>query len=213
MDNRIVSKIDLINDSLANLLGISFGKSSSPSYPLAVSVAQGAKKYEELALGGNTVHMAIFEKSRDGAARAMSLLQYISDWKSTQIYGGGKLLQNYYRISEVLRCYLAATACDDRRAHCYMVIDDPAFTPPRVTGFSLTFDPNYETRKLLVDRYIFPCALLNQHISHKPVEHPSDLVHQIQAAAVSESCDICPFFDSKEYKKVGERVEVYHTNT
>ncbi len=210
MGNEIVPKIDLIKDSLANLLGVSFGKSSSPSYPLAVSVAQGAKMYEELVIGSNTVHLAVFDKTRDGAARAMSLLLYISEWKSTQIYGGGKLMQNYYRVSEVLRCYLAATACDDRRAHCHMVIDDPLKKQPTVTGFSVVFDSNYETKEYIVDRYIFPCSLLNQHISHQPSEHPSDLVHQIQAAAVSESCDLCPYFDPKEYKKVGEKVTVYH---
>lgn len=212
MGLEIVPTIDLIKDSLANLLGVSFGKSSSPSYPLAVSVAQGAKMYEELKLGSNIVHMAIFEKNRDGAARAMSLLQYISEWKATQIYGGGKLLQNYYRISEVLRCYLAATACDDRRAHCHKVIDDPHYKPPRVTGFTVSFEPNYETRKVIVDRYIFPCSLLNQHISHKPIEHPSNPIHQIQAAAVNESCDICPYFNPSEYCKIGEKVEEYFTS-
>lgn len=205
MSNSIVPKIDLIKDSLANLLGVSFGKSSSPSYPLAVSVAQGAKKYEELVLGGNTVHMAIFEKSRDGAARAMSLLQYISDWKSTQIYGGGKLMQNYYRVSEVLRCYLAATACDDRRAHCHMVIDDPYYVPKRVVGIRVTFDPYQEPEEVRTDRYIFPCSLLHQHFHHKTSEHPSDPKHQIQAEAISVSYDLCPFFNPDEYEKIGQK--------
>jgi len=209
MANEIVPKIDLIKDSLANLLGVSFGKSSSPSYPLAISVAQGAKMYEELVLGSNTVHMAVFDKTRDGAARAMSLLLYISEWKSTQIYGGGKLLQNYYRISEVLRCYLEATACEDKRAHCHMVIDDPYHVAPHVVGYRIVTDPHYEPKEVRVDRYIFPCALLHQNFSHKSSEHPSGLTQQIQAEAISVSCDLCPYFDPKEYKKVGEKVTVY----
>lgn len=209
MANDIIPKIDLIKDSLANLLGISFGKSSSPSYPLAISVAQGAKMYEELILGSNTVHMAIFDKSRDGAARAMSLLLYISEWKSTQIYGGGKLLQNYYRISEVLRCYLSATACEDRRAHCHMVIDDPYQKTPHIVGYKVMLDPYYEPKEIRVDRYIFPCSLLHQNFSGKTSEHPSGPAQQIQAEAISVSCDICPYFNSKEYVKIGEKVTTY----
>lgn len=207
MADDLVPKIDLIKDSMTYLLTVSFGKSSSPSYPLAVSVAKGADKYDELKLAGNTVHLVAFNKSRDGAARATSLLLYIAEWKSTQIYGGGKLLQDYYRISEVLRCYLTATACEDWQAHCHLVVDDPFKDPSPVrVGRTLIIsmlqfaDSASDDDK--IDRYIFPCRLLSGYFRNRTKEHPSDPIHQIQAVAIDHSYDICPFFNPRGYKKI-----------
>lgn len=206
MENELAPKVDLINDSFTHLLTISFGKSSSPAYPLAVSVARGADKYDVVKLGKTTVHLVAFSKSREGAARAISLLQYISEWKTTQIYGGGKLLQTYYRVSNTLRCYLEATACEDWRAHCHVVIDDPFHTRKSATNINISIvTSSYEAEgreKASIDRYIFPCSLLRHDFHHRSKEHPSDPTHQIQAEAISIGCDICPYFNPKEYKKI-----------
>lgn len=204
----MVSVVDLVKDSLTHLLTVSFGKSSSPSYPLAVNVAQGADKYDEILLGKNPVHFVAFAKNRDGAARAMALLHYISDWKSTQIYGGGKVLQNYYRVSEVLRCYLEAVACDDWKAHCYSVIDDPFYERKERSnsGFTIFFSTDSTTQKEeWIDEYIFPCTLLQPNFHHRTSRHPSDPIHQIQAEGIGIGCDLCPLFDAGGYSKVGQR--------
>lgn len=213
MNQEVIPKVDLIKDSLTHLLTLSFGKTSSPSYPLAVSVAIGANKYDEIKLGSNTVHLVAFSKNRDGAARAMSLLQYISDWKTTQIYGGGKLLQTYYRVSQVLRCYLEATACDDWRAHCHEIIDDPYYEQPinAKLGFTIVMFPDQAEIKepKFIDRYVFPCNLVRHDFHHRTSEHPSNPIHQIQALAISNGCDICPFFNPNGYRKVGQKPKIY----
>lgn len=205
--NDLIPKVDLLNDSITHLLTVSFGKTSSPSYPLAVSVAMGADKYDEIKLGGNTVHMVAFAKNRDGAARAISLLQYISEWKTTQIYGGGKLMQTYYRVSQVLRCYIEATACEDWRAHCQTVIDDPFYESKFSGGFQIMITPIPigQPPPKRADRYIFPCTLLQPNFHHRTSDHPADPIHQIQAEAISIGCDICPYFNPRGYKKVDQK--------
>lgn len=213
MTNEILSTVDLIKDSLTHLLTVSFGKSSSPSYPLAVNVAKGASKYDEIRVGGNIAHLVAFEKNREDAARALFLLHYISDWKTTQIYGGGKLLQTFYRVSNALRCYLEATACDDWRAHCHTVIDDPyyesSFNGSCEIRIFVSTEPVEPKPPKMVGRYIFPCAMLQHDFHHRTKEHPSDPIHQIQAEAISIGCDICPFFNPREYRKVGEKPKLF----
>lgn len=213
MKNETLTTVDLINDSLTHLLTVSFGKSSSPSYPLAINVAKGASKYDEIKVSNNIAHLAAFDKNREDAARALFLLHYISDWKTTQIYGGGKLLQTFYRVSYTLRCYLEATACDDWRAHCHTVIDDPFYEAEVNTalGFTIVMFPDQAEKKTpkMIGRYIFPCAMLRHDFHHRTKEHPADPIHQIQAEAISIGCDICPYFNPKEYKKVGEKPKLF----
>jgi hypothetical protein len=213
MTNEISPTVDLIKDSLTHLLTVSFGKSTSPSYQLALNVAKGASKYDEIKVGGNIAHLVAFDKNREDAARALFLLHYISDWKTTQIYGGGKLLQTFYRVSNTLRCYLEATACDDWRAHCHTIIDDPFYESADKSFFELKIvisaEPAEPKNSKMIDRYIFPCSMLQRDFHHRTKEHPSNPIHQIQAEAISIGCDLCPFFDPKEYKKVGEKQKLY----
>jgi len=76
--NQPISKVDLVNDSITHLLAVSFAKTSSKNYPLAVNMAQGASKYDEVTIGRLIVHLAAFQKNKEEAARALALLGYIS---------------------------------------------------------------------------------------------------------------------------------------
>jgi hypothetical protein len=208
MAEAITKTVDLIEDSLSHLLALSFSKSASPVYPLAVNIAQGAAKYAELEVSRKPVHLVAFAKTRDEAARALALIGYVSGWKTTQVFAGGRLMQRPYTVQQVLDCYLGASACHDRTAHCHRVIDDPydtqldledAFTIRVSTG------PEPPRQRVEIDRYLFPCSLLKDRFRFQ-VDHPASPEDQIQAGAVRDGCDWCPLFDPRDYGRIGTRV-------
>ncbi len=122
----LADAVDPRAESLRDLLALSFAKSPSEVYPLAVHVAQGAARYAEVEIGKQKLHLVSFAKTPpEGAARALALLHYIAGWKTTEVFAGGKLVADGYGVAEVLECYLHASACNDRTAHCHTVIDDP----------------------------------------------------------------------------------------
>lgn len=207
MSGDMVKGINLIEESFTNLLTVQFSKSSSQSYRLAVNVSEGAGMYQETKIGAHTIHTVVFRKNREDAARAVALLQYVAGWKSTLVYGGGKLLQDRYKTSQVLRCYLEAAACEDWKAHCYVVIDDPFEKSKEQSGIdtSIIITADAVTEERTVEEYIFPCKFLNPHFRRMNQKHPSAAVHQIQAAAIAIGCDMCPYFNAKGYENVGLR--------
>ena len=114
---------------------MSFSKSPSQLYSLAANVAEGADRHAEIEVDGKAVHLVAFARGPDQAARALALIRYVSGWKATQIFVGGRLAQHPHGVTQVLDCYLEASACDDRTAHCEKVVDDPYDTQlDRETG-------------------------------------------------------------------------------
>ncbi len=108
----------------------------------------------------------------------------------------------------MLECYLQASACNDRTAHCHTVIDDPydeevAADPE---GFTVRFARNASrfSKRVEVDRYLFPCSFLQPRFRFQP-DHPASPGDQIQAASVKEGCTWCPYFDPAVFKKIGVR--------
>ncbi len=122
----VAETLDPLAESRTGLLAVSFAKSASDAYPLAVNVAQGAARYAEVEIGTQCVHLVAFAKTPEDAARALALLHYVAGWKSAQVFAAGRLVANAYSVAEVLECYLQASACTDRSAHCQTVIDDPS---------------------------------------------------------------------------------------
>ena len=109
----------------------------------------------------------------------------------------------------MLDCYLEASACDDRSAHCEKVVDDPYDTQlDREAGgitIHLTTGTELPRKRVEIDRYLFPCSLLNDRFRFQ-TDHPASPRDQIQAGAVKQGCDWCPHFDPDAYRKVGTRV-------
>ncbi|MCF8112799.1 MAG: hypothetical protein K9K21_02980 [Desulfotignum sp.] len=206
-----VATIDLIKESEGKLLAVSFSKTTSKNYPLAANLAQSAEKYKELVIGKTLVHYSVFSKEPEQAARALSLLRMISGWKDTTIFAGGKILQSFYRIQDVIDCYLEASGCNDHRAHCYQIINDPYSKYPHAfamaVSIKVSFEPEPDPDPIYVDRYAFPCKLLHSVFNFE-VDHPSSPIDQIQAQAVSRGCDACPLFDASDFKKTGGKAEV-----
>lgn len=194
--------VDPVKDSFTHLLTISFAKTNSRHYALAVNFMEGASKYGAQPIGSTIVHFAAFSKTKEDASRALAVLGYIQGWSTTQVFSNGRLLGHASRVIDVLRCYLESLACNDHRAHCFKVISDPfSETAPGMTTFvqiSLNEPPKPVKD---VDRYIFPCSRLNQWYALQR-GHPSSAVDQIQAAGVRYECDWCPNFNPQDFKKV-----------
>ncbi len=209
MTKEITKISDPLTASLENLLVVSFPKSTSKSYPLAVNIAKGANYYDEIIVGNKPVHFVVFGKTREEAGRAQALMNYVSGWKGVQIYSGGKIIQNIWEATMVIGCYLEASACKDWRAHCHIVIDDPYAEIPTTGGLSFAIrindKPSMPKQAIELGRYIFPCSYLKPYVNFQK-EHPSSQEDQIQAAAVEKGCDWCPLFDPKHYKKVSVRI-------
>ncbi len=200
--------INPIKDSIEHLMVITFAKSTSPSYPLAVSVAQGAFKYAERQLGKQLIHIALLSKSKEDVNRGLSLFKYLQGLKTFQVFCKGRLIEDYYRMNHVLQCYLIACDCNDYKAHCHQVIDNP-FGEPKRSSLSMTIhlslEPPKPVKPITIDQYIFPCNYIRSYFKIQS-GHPATIENQIQAAAVKEQCDWCPKFNPYDFKKIHTKI-------
>ncbi len=117
-------------------------------------------------------------------------------------------MQRPYAVQQVLDCYLGASACRDRTAHCHRVIDDPydrQLDPQEAFTIRVSTGPEPPRQRVEIDRYLFPCSLLKDRFRFQ-VDHPASPEDQIQAGAVRDSCDWCPYFDPRGYRRIGTRV-------
>lgn len=209
MTQDVVTIVDPVKDSFNYLMVIAFGKSSSPSYPLAVSVAKGATKYAEVPLGKQIVHLSAFDKNKEGASRALSIVKYLSGSKALQIFANGVLERNSWSVISILECYLKSATCNDFRAHCQRIIENPFAEKDYRHNLSITIRITEETenkaKPIVVERYLFPCSYLLQHFKFQ-IGHPSTPEDQVQAGAVENHCDWCPNFSSNNFKKLPTKI-------
>ena len=213
MGKDLAIQIDPMRKDCANLLVIYFPKSASSYYPFVVSIAQGASGYKEFTFNGKTAHVVAFSKNSEDASRAMAILDYISGWKGIQIFVQGRLVKDsLWGVKSVLKCYLEACACNDWKAHCYKVIDDPVIRGKEdLLNYTLTVritDESPKYKELIeIDQYVFPCNYL--YSLYRGVDfnlnHTSSFQDQIQAGAVKQGCHWCPNFDEKQFRKIGKR--------
>ncbi len=206
--NEIVKLSDPLAESVGNLVVVTFPKSTSKNYPLAVHIAKGAHIYRGDLVDGVLINYAVFSKNREQACRTQGLLDYISEWKGIQVFIDGRLEKDIIQINRVLICYLKASACEDWQAHCFKVIDDPFGEEITNNEMSLiiriTDKPAAPKRAVDIDQYIFPCALIYRK-KLLQANHPSSIEDQIQAVAVQNGCSWCPYFDSSNFRKSGVR--------
>lgn len=198
--------IDLIGDSLKELMSISFPKNSSKYYPIAVGVAQGAKKYQEIMVNKKPVHLCVFENSQADASRAATLLEYIRNWTGTQVFIRGKYFDDLFLIREVLSCYMDSFCCNDWRAHCFVIRDDletdrSAVTMKSWVGLGIDGPELKNPPKKSKNQYVFPCKFLEDRFYYQP-KHPSSLEDQLQACAVENVCHWCPRFDTGNVSRI-----------
>lgn len=213
-DSGLVTKFDLSEASIDSLLAICFSKTTAQNYSISVELAKSASRYKEILIEGKLYHFAVFSKTREDAARAISVINSSNSWKSFQIFTGGKLVQDYYTVLRVLSCYLSAEACNDWTAHCCDVIDDPFLEKLKKSNVGelkilmCTEKPKPTMKRIVeVGRFLFPCKFIQPWFNFQ-VEHPASIVDQIHALAISKGTDWCPLFSPGNFKKVGERREI-----
>lgn len=208
--SELASQIDPMVGSIGNLMGVAFGKTNSPGYQMALRLAQTASRYAEANVDGAKHHFAVFGRTRDDAARCLALLEMCRGWKSFRVFVQGRLVGDTWEARWILGCYSKAIACDDWRAHCHRIIDDPRTTHVRnrvvlTIGLQLRLSDEEPPRP---DRYVFPCAHLLSNF-HFMSDHPSSYRDQIQAGAVTRGCDWCPLFDPDGFRKLAPAVDSF----
>ncbi len=192
------------------LLSVIFGKTNSPSYPLALEFARGASSYDEGMIEGRLFHVAHFRKDREGAQRAYLLLNHAAKWSSFEVYARGRPIHSAFDVFGVLQCYLEALACSDFRAHCLCMIEDKPEKESRpllsIEFFPKKIEPPAPIIRL-VNRSSFPCSRLLRNFSFRfQPGHPASRPDQIQAEAVKKNIDICPIFDPGSFKELGLQI-------
>ncbi len=182
----IRSEADLAIASRDHLLALMFCQSASSSYAAAVAIARTLPEHVEQVIDERPFHFVLFDKTRDQAIKARSLIAYVGKWRGTQIFAGGLAVQNSYHMKVVLDCYIASTACADPRAHCHVVSDRHEVVT------------NGKKAAL-----IYPCRYLAPW-AYRDIDprHPSSLRDQFQASAVRRGCDWCPHFNADDIDKI-----------
>lgn len=204
-EKELTKRIDPFDASLRFLLVVVFPKSSSKNFPLALSIAEGAEQFAVTDINGKPTYFVCFSSSKSDAGRALAMLGYIQGWKGVQIFSKGKVLQNTYRVNEVLSCFMDALSCRDYSAHCHKIIDDPFSDEVEDHSLSLSISIAEKPplkQEVEIDRYSFPCKYLF-HWFRFEKDHPASTEDLIQAGAVSQGCDWCPNFNPDNWQKVG----------
>lgn len=193
---------DLLSESSEKLAIVVFSKSSSKNFPIALSIARQAT-LRQSSVDGRPIYVAYFDKTERGAKLAVSLLEYVGAWKGVIIYSCGRLIKSWYEFTDVLVCYLESCLCNDYRAHCFKMIDDPAYRPGESPGLSVPILSGLMSiKRVEVDRYTFPCVKIYQSMTFQ-TDHPASYQDQIQALGVKRLCHSCPNFDPAQFKKTG----------
>ena len=194
--------LDPVATSKSHLVVIAFARTTSPIYSVAVSLAVSACVYGEVELPGGLMHIAGFEKTKDGASRALALLKIVADWKATQVFAGGAYINEPWQAFATIECYAKASACSNWRAHCLQeiyteVVREEPFADGRVDIRDvLGARPSYTTTP-----FRFPCKLIFPRFRKQDLPGVTT-AQEIEAQAVEQGCHFCPFFDSGNFKKL-----------
>ncbi|MGI6584199.1 MAG: hypothetical protein GX766_08840 [Firmicutes bacterium] len=95
---------------------LTFSKSTSKNYPLAVERAMKFPTYSERINGKEVVHCVDF--TFDQVEEIRSLLDLVGQWKSTALYVNGQL-RPYKEISSVIYCYAERERAYNPKDYCF----------------------------------------------------------------------------------------------
>ncbi len=212
-EKSVTEYIDPAEESFKQLMVVLFPKSNSKNYPFALSVAQSATRYGQLEFKGKPANVAAFAKNKEDASRARILLEYAAGWKGTVIFINGQIEYSAWSVQKLLACYLKSCSCNDHKAHCFSIIDDPRTQENKDYSMGMSINLSFGEPKspkyfeeIEIDEYIFPCKFLNGYFKFD-LQHPSSFKDQIQAAAVDRGCSWCPHFDENNFQKIRTRKE------
>lgn len=191
---------------------VAFPKSPSTNFKLALAIAKSADQFGTWDAEGIPMNVAAFGRSEQSIAKLVALLGYVSSWKGVLYFHSRRITHGSAGLAEVCHCFQQSNRCDDYRAHCHSVIDDPFLPRKSFSGGMLrfVFDTEAEpkpSKEVVIDRYLFPCRRLEPRRCLSS-DHPASSVAQIQAASVVDGCDICPRFNADVFKKVGTVIHI-----
>lgn len=218
MANLPAINADIIEQSQKHGIAIVFATSKAPTYQLAINIAKTADFYTEFpGTGKNIFHVAAFNIANlKSAMSAAALLAFVENWTATKIFIRGRILNFTDNPSKVLKCYSQACLIKqdggDYRAHCFRIVDHPDNEEIREHWATLTLkwidQVNFnDAIKPKVKKTQLPCQLLTNFLEVSSL-HEASIQDQIHALAVERGIDICPFFNSANYKEIEQEVRI-----
>lgn len=165
----IAKGFDIIQASIIYPMAMVFPKSRAGAYAPAVNICRGAAQYGEADIEGVLMHFVAFDKTLGDMSRAATVIGNMKGYSGLLIYAGGHL-QDWWKVSKALVCFRDSQACNDVKAHCYVIPVD--------------------------SNQVFPCRHLHYHGFRYSLAHPSTYADQLQAGAVREGCAWCPNFNA-----------------
>jgi hypothetical protein len=180
--------------------------SASREFQVVINLAEHAAKFCAVEIGAQEYLLVGFATTPDDAARAHAVIDIAKNWRGTMIFARGQLIKQNKALLDTLQCYVEASNCRDKRAHCVIVVVAPgAMSDGRISRFSKDgMMVEYETAI-----YEFPCKLLSQRFLIDP-NHSSSYANQTQAAGVACGTSICPLFDPDAGRPCGTHTDKFH---
>jgi len=184
MSSELITRTNaLAIDWRQYVLGVTFPKSRANAYPAVVAICRGANDYQESMNDGLLYHFAVFGRNPDQIAKALAVVSHAGSITAIQFFARGIPITDVYYLHESLKCFVQSTTCDDQKAHCNRVVNEP---------------------KIGTDAYLFPCSYLIRNQARLEINsrHPATIRDQIQASAVQYGFAWCPNFDPDDFRKV-----------
>lgn len=194
-DLQLLWNEDVLKLSKRCLVIVVFREAKSQNVDAAISLARSALNYTQAKVGKETAHAAAFERTASSAARALSLLNLVTNWSSTQVFAGGRLQTRLGDVLATLACYQEAEHCETADAHC-LVLRDGLFDDYRYRWMAQLAEDQQPWRK----RFVVPCSLAHGRCSIVR-DHPVEWGQQLQAIAVKKSTDWCPLFSMSKFRQ------------
>lgn len=180
---EVDSSIFFNTDSLG-VMYVGFHKSSSKNFELVLAMLGGATHKAITIINNKEMYVGGFKlKDPVQAGILRSLILTIKNWKGVLISLEGRIISFTHNLELTLDCIRIANKCDNHLAHCL---------------YSLK---SWEKQQYHVNKDILlPCKKLNYFGHLLDAGLPVDLRDQLQAKAVKNDVDWCPYFDMENLK-------------
>lgn len=193
--------LDIALNTANFLCAIKFQESRKAAYPAIVKLCKRAPLYLEAELGEKKkkkFHLAAFDRSREGAKLAYAILEEmrLSSFKYS-LFANERIQKNKYALLNMLDCFIQASRCKNKKAHCHMVTT--SLFERADTGIKLSFDDDDPEDG---PEWILPCKHLDGFLDlSKTKESPKDV---LESVAIQRNVNLCPLFDPDEFGPVDD---------
>lgn len=170
-------------------------KSTSKNLPLALSLMRQAEAFAEIPIDNGIFYGAVFSIEPKPLTIVKSIIDFALNWKGFNIFYNGELVNDKGGFYATLHCLINATKCSDYRSYCH-----------RVESFNNNFETSISLFSILKpkssDDYLIPCRRISYSLYQINSKHPSSVINQLEARAIEQGCDWCPYFNLADFRKV-----------